>query len=80
MIARIIIPMLLLIVLPDLYLDLHHIRHHHISWQKRLLWWVPCVLMVAYSVALAATRNFVPSDIFWIDFNFLLIGRGDGLL
>lgn len=74
MIARIIIPMLLLIVLPDLYLDLHHIRHHHVSWQKRLLWWVPCVLMVAYSVVLAATRNFVPSDIFWVDFYFLLIG------
>lgn len=74
MIERIIIPLLLLIVLPDLYLDAHHLRHHHIRWRQRLLWWLPCLLMTIFTAALASIENFVPSDITWIDIYFSLFG------
>lgn len=75
MIERLIIPLLLIIVLSDLYIDIHYFRrHYHFVWWKRLLWWMPCLVMVGYTCALASIRNFVPSDITWIDIYLFLIG------
>lgn len=75
MIERVIIPILLIIVLSDLYIDIHYFRrHYHLVWWKRLLWWLPCMVMVGYTCALASIRNFVPSDITWIDIYLFLIG------
>ena len=68
MIARIIIPILLAIVLPDIYIDMHYWRHYKgYTWWRRLLWWLPSVLMVAYSIAIASTRNFVPDEMMFIN-------------
>lgn len=75
MIARIIIPILLAIVLPDIYIDMHYWRHHKgYTWWHRLLWWLPSVLMVAYSIAIASTRNFVPDEMMFINVYMMLVG------
>lgn len=75
MIERLIIPLLLIIVLSDLYIDIHYFRrHYHFVWWKRLLWWIPCIVMIGYTCALASIKNFVPSDITWIDIYLFLIG------
>ena len=75
MIARIIIPILLAIVLPDIYIDMHYWRHYKgYTWWRRLLWWLPSVLMVAYSIAIASTRNFVPDELMFINVYMMLVG------
>ena len=75
MIARIIIPILLAIVLPDIYIDMHYWRHRKgYTWWRRLLWWLPSVLMVAYSIAIASTRNFVPDEMMFINVYMMLVG------
>lgn len=75
MIARIIIPILLAIVLPDIYIDVHCLRRcFRRRWWLRLLWWFPTVAMVAYSVAIASTRNFVPDEIMFVNVYFMLVG------
>lgn len=75
MIARIIIPILLAIVLPDIYIDMHYWRHYKgYTWWRRLLWWLPSVLMVAYSIAIASTRNFVPDEMMFINVYMMLVG------
>ncbi len=68
MIARIIIPLILVIVLADLYAD-RQLRRRHPIWRRRWLrvvWWMPAAVMVAWSVALATVRHFVPDDITWV--------------
>lgn len=73
MIARIFIFLLFLIILPDVYLDLHYLRKKKkYTWWKRLLWWLPALLMLAYTVKMAAEPNFIPDNPAWID-NYLLL-------
>ena len=75
MIARIFIPIILAIVLPDLYFDRHYLRRSswH-TWWKRLLWWLPSVILLGYTVALASIRNFAPDDLSWLNIYLFLIG------
>ena len=69
MVAKSILMYVLLIVLPDLYIYLHYLRHHkHFTWWKTILWWMPCVLLLAYTAFLFAEPNFAPDDqsvLFW---------------
>lgn len=75
MIARIIIPIVLSIVLSDLYIDWHYRRRHpNCRWWMRALWWMPGVLLLGYAVALATIRNFVPDDLMWVNVFMVLIG------
>lgn len=75
MISRIFIPIIIAIVLPDLYLDVHYLnRRTRMTWWKRLLWWLPGILMMVYTVALASIRNFVPDDLRWINVYLILLG------
>ncbi len=75
MIARIVIPLLLIIVLSDGYIDLHYFRRrYHISWRLRLLWWLPCMGMVAYTCGLASIRNFAPADLTWLNTYLFMLG------
>lgn len=63
MIARIIIPILLLLLLSDVYVDRHllrRIKRRRLVW--RTLWWGQCAVMVAYSVVVAMARNFAPDS------------------
>lgn len=75
MIARIIIPILLAIVLPDIYVDLRYLSHNPgYTWWKRLIWWIPSLLMTAYSIVIASTRNFVPDEMVFLNVYMMLVG------
>lgn len=67
MIHRILIPLLLSIILPEIYLDMHFLRRHfrqHSWW--RLVWWLPTVVMVGYTLILAGLHTFAPADVVWL--------------
>lgn len=72
MIARHFIFFVILIVLADAYLSWRYFRHS--PWWKRLLWWVPALAMLAYTVVLARERDFVPADMTWLNVYLFLIG------
>jgi hypothetical protein len=75
MIARILIWIILLIVLPDFYLDRYLQRKYgNITAKKRLLWWMPAVTMLVYTILLASTKNFAPDNLFWIRAYLFLAG------
>ena len=75
MISRILIPVIIAIVLPDLYFDTHYLnRRTRMTWWKRLLWWLPGMLMLAYTIGLASLRGFVPDDLRWMNVYLVLLG------
>lgn len=61
MIARSLLLFLLLTILPFLFFDLRFFRKKT-AWWKRLLWWMPCAAMVAYTFHLASEPNFIPNN------------------
>lgn len=75
MIARILIPLLILIALPDLYVYWHYKRR---KWKggflKRLFWWMPCLLMMAYTLYLACQPDFAPANHYLLDVYLILLG------
>ena len=73
MIARAPYLFLLLILIPDLYFDLHYWRHKY-SASQRLLRWMPSIIIVAYTLKLTYEKNFIPDNpaILWI--YLLLLG------
>lgn len=67
--------MILLIVLPDIYIWLHYYRTRYLRRPvRRWLWWLPCVVMVAYTLALASIHNFAPTDLTWLNTYLFLYG------
>lgn len=74
MIARIFIQILLMIVLPDIYIDAHYIRHRTNIWWKRLLWWIPGIVMVIYTIFLASVKNFAPDNLSWLNVYLFFVG------
>ncbi|MDE5947983.1 MAG: metallophosphoesterase [Prevotella sp.] len=73
MIARILIPVLLMIVLADGYVHLRYLRGR-VSTKAVLLWWLPGALMVFYTVFLALQKDFAPSDNGLLDAYLFLLG------
>ena len=61
MIARAPYLFLLLIIVPDLYIDLHYWRHKF-SGGKRLLYWGPTIVLVALALKLTYEPEFIPQD------------------
>jgi hypothetical protein len=61
MIARAPYLFLLLILIPDLYLDLHYWRHRY-STGKRLLHWLPSIVLTALTLKLTYEADFIPED------------------
>ena len=60
MIARAPYLFLLLIIIPDVYLDLHYWRHRFGGWTtKRILYWMPTIGMIAYTLRLMYEKNFI---------------------
>ena len=58
---------MLSIILPEIYLDMHFLRRHfrqHSWW--RLVWWLPTVVMVGYTLILAGLHTFAPADVVWL--------------
>ena len=60
MIARYLPLFLLIIILPYVFADLRYFKKH--SWWRRLLCWMPCIAMVAYTIKLALERDFIPGN------------------
>ena len=75
MIARSFILFLLLDILPFVYFYLRFFHKKAEKW-KQVLLWIPCVLMVAYTIYLAMEPNFIPDNdrILILYFYLLLIG------
>lgn len=73
MIARAPYLFLLLILIPDVYLDLHYWRHR-LSPIQRLLRWVPSVILVALTLKLAYEPNFIPDDTTLLYIYLFLLG------
>lgn len=49
-------------------------KHYHIKLWQRILWWVPCAVMIVYTCGIASIRNFAPSDLTWLNLYLVLIG------
>ncbi len=60
MIARAVLLFVLLILLPDLWLYVRWMLHKERPRWSRWLWWVPALLMLAFTVGLTCTRDFTP--------------------
>ena len=73
MIARNILLLVLIIILPDIYLYLHYVRRGvKKQWWKKLLWWIPCLAMVAFAAYLAMGNGFLPKGLPIVE-TFLLL-------
>ena len=73
MIARAPYLFLMLIIIPDLYFDLHYWRHR-LSIEKRILRWLPTVALTAYTLALTYEENFIPDNPTLLYLYLLLLG------
>ena len=73
MIARSLFLFLLLIVIPDLYFDWRYWRHRMPLW-KRLLYWLPSIGLVAYTLVLNSQKNFVPDNPTLLYIYLMLLG------
>lgn len=71
MIARIIIFIILGTLLPYLWCDWYLLRRR--SLRRRILHWVPALVVIVYSVYLALLPNFVPDNPVLIDIWFVLM-------
>ncbi len=75
MIARIIIPIVLLLIISDVYVDRHLLRHTRRNRKaKRTAWFIQSIFMLAYSISLASTKSFAPQDTDWLNWYLLLLG------
>ena len=72
MIARAPYLFLLLIIIPDLYFDLHYWRKH--STQYRLLRWLPSAILIALTLILTYEKDFIPDDPTLLYIYLLLLG------
>ena len=73
MIARNLILFLLLNILPFVYFYQRFFRKKAVWW-KQVLLWIPCVLMVAYTIYLTLEPNFIPdNDRIYILYTYLLL-------
>ena len=74
MVARIIIPLLLAILLPQVYIDRHFlVRRLRLRWWKRVLCWLPALVVTGYCVGMACIKDFVPHNNLWIELFFILL-------
>ena len=71
MIARAPYLFLLLIIVPDLYFDLHYWRHRY-SGTKRLIYWIPTIVLIALTLKFTYEQEFIPEDTTLI-FSYLLM-------
>ena len=72
MIARIVILLVLVLLLPQLYFDRRKLRRRKM-WQ-RLLRWLPTGAMMVLTVALAMERDFVPHEMTVMNIYLMLLG------
>ena len=73
MIARAPYLFLLLILVPDLYLDRHYWRHR-LSPGKRFVYWLPSIILVAITLILTYEKSFIPDNPTLLYIYLLLLG------
>ena len=75
MILRFLAFFILIILVPDIYIWLHYYRTRYLhNSVVRVLWWLPCLCMIAYTIALSTIRNFAPTDLTWLNTYLCLFG------
>ena len=76
MITRIAILLILMAVGPDLYIDRRFLRRikGRRAMLRRLLWWLPTLGMIAYTMVFVFDRQFAPSDIKILNVYLFLVG------
>lgn len=75
MIARIFIILLLLIILPDVYIDRHLLRRNtRYLWWQRVLFWLPGLAMTAFTIILTLEKNFAPQSTAVLNLYLFLLG------
>lgn len=76
MITRIAILLILMAVVPDLYIDCRFLRRikGRRAMLRRLLWWLPTLGMIAYTMVFVFDRQFAPSDIKILNVYLFLVG------
>lgn len=75
MIARIIIPIIIIILLSDIYVDRHFLsKAKNFRRAKRAAWLLQCVISLAYSIFLASSKSFAPEDINILNYYLLMLG------
>ena len=75
MIARIVFPIILMIVTADLFVDLHYLhRIHRRQWLKRLFWWLPAVVILAFTAYMATLDGFAPQSNAVLNIYLFLLG------
>lgn len=63
MIANIYIQIILMIVIPDFYIDLHYLKHKmKLALWKRLIWWMPGMGILAFATFLIFQPGFAPTE------------------
>lgn len=72
MIAKSIILFLVLILLPQLWIDRQVLRRR--AKPRRLLCWLPTIIIVAYTIYLALLPNWVPDNYLLLEVWYLMIG------
>lgn len=74
MIFRIIIPLMLLIALPDVYIWMRQLRKPTFGRMECVLWLLPSAGLMVFTLLLAIVPNFVPDNIYWINLYIALLG------
>ena len=76
MITKIAILLILMAVVPDLYFDRRFIKRlkGRRAMLRRLLWWLPTLGMIVYTLVFVFDRQFAPSDIRLLNVYLFLVG------
>lgn len=75
MIARIILPILIMILVADLFVDLHYLRRiQRRQWLKRMFWWLPAVMIIVYTIYMSSLGSFAPESMTVLNTYLFLLG------
>lgn len=75
MIARIVLPILIMILVADLFVDCHYIRRiQHRQWLKRMFWWLPAVVIIIYTIYMCMIGSFAPESMTVLNTYLFLLG------
>ncbi len=74
MIARSWYLFILLIILPDYYLYGRLVCRRTTSVWWKIVWWIPTVVLLLYTVILIMSTHFVPENPRWLNFYLLVLG------
>ena len=75
MIARILVLLLIIIIMPTMYFDWRYWRKQKsFNWLKRVLLWLPTIAMVVYTIVLSTEKDFIPHDTTALYWYLFLLG------